>query len=1209
MSPDEILNRFRGTAKGGGNTKGKYNPNDPTSIVGSFYKRFNAARIDPKRQSRAGGLDNLDEAQLASLGYKPTDIQGSKVTRQQEEAQRKRTLESAIMDIAGASGDNYRTAQTKKPTDVKPLPQVYRDPNRFGAGRGPANNSRQVGLWEALGEVAKPVSDTFLNTTVDTARQLYRVNTGDPTANPELKKALQDGDFEAFVKQMFGRGAGIASEVAPFARGANATYKGAKGIQVAKDVAKTAGAYGAVGTGGQALRGEKVGIQDLATNTLAAGVGEAVGAVGGKFVSSIKKALSKADNGIPKLSTKELVAYETTDPKRVKYWEGEIKAGREKPIVVLPDSSGKIGVEDGKHRLQAYKNLGIKDVPIDVDTSLARAKDLAVPTIPSRTEQALVPKERGGFVRVAGEKISKEGKQVREAIVSGVPKQPKGTALKETRETIYDQLVDRLAPLNRLRKQVEAETGQKLAFADDPYKLARVSAGREGKMSLKLEELGSIYREADNPNILKEMGVLRRITTDRSGIKNPVPLDVAQKRLTQLEAELGPEKFKQYNEVVDKVIKFNDDTLKYLADNGIISKESYAAIKKNNQNYFAKFDVVDYLLENGDNMKRGNSFNVARQDLIKAQKGTEAKIADPLEANIRQLVKAIDTVERNRVGQALYKLKDTGFVTEFTGGTVPKDAAKISVFIDGKKTDLLVPEEVGEAFKALDEKQMDFITRWIAGPQTRLLRAGATGLNVGFSVTNALRDFKNLSLNSQYIPIVKLLPAWVGGLKSSLLRGFPGIDDTYRKFLAGGGGQSTFFGRAAGDVADEAQRQLKGGAAWKTITKPSELLGLRKIIEAVGETAELAPRLAEFKAAQKAGKGLEEAAFAGRDVTTDFAVKGSVSKVMNNWIPFLTARIGGARITLKAIKENPKRALTVGTFLVGLPAVATYVHNRQYFSEEFDEIPNYIKDNNFVIIYGKGRDADGNLTDVIRIPKGDFDKLLANPLENFMDAANGRDSKNFLQVATQALSDFSPIEFAKNGNLSGTAVIGSALPPAVKAVAEYQTNYSFFREAPLVSERLADLPNSEQVYDSTSGLARTIGGVTGGSPIKIDNAIRNLTGGGAKQFTEPLTLGDQISGRVKGVKGNQIETDFYDLRAKVEPKKNLANKRVSEAVRAGRDDEARKIAQEYNQELEKQFSSFNRQFYDRLSPEIKDRYEKLKINLTDRSIKSRRRAK
>lgn len=74
----------------------------------------------------------------------------------------------------------------------------------------------------------------------------------------------------------------------------------------------------------------------------------------------------KEFDNVSKRKTSELTTYENADDiSRVNEYKAKIQAGEQiDPLIVMRDSDGKLGVEDGKHRLEAYKQLGIDEVPV-----------------------------------------------------------------------------------------------------------------------------------------------------------------------------------------------------------------------------------------------------------------------------------------------------------------------------------------------------------------------------------------------------------------------------------------------------------------------------------------------------------------------------------------------------------------------------------------------------------------------------------------------------------------------------------------------------------------------------------------------------------------------------------------------------------------------------------------------------------------------------
>lgn len=79
---------------------------------------------------------------------------------------------------------------------------------------------------------------------------------------------------------------------------------------------------------------------------------------------AIKSTLSSSE--VKTISTSKLTSYEgAPDKAKVEAYKQQIQSGKTlEPLIVKKDSSGNLGIEDGKHRLEAYKQLGIDKVPV-----------------------------------------------------------------------------------------------------------------------------------------------------------------------------------------------------------------------------------------------------------------------------------------------------------------------------------------------------------------------------------------------------------------------------------------------------------------------------------------------------------------------------------------------------------------------------------------------------------------------------------------------------------------------------------------------------------------------------------------------------------------------------------------------------------------------------------------------------------------------------
>ena len=688
---------------------------------------------------------------------------------------------------------------------------------------------------------------------------------------------------------------------------------------------------------------------------------------------------------------------------------------------------------------------------------------------------------------------------------------------KKAKNSAEVQLIDRFAPIKNFVK------GTNLSADQNPYIAARNFAGRFGKIQNRLDDLSEILTpaKADLP-VAKEYGLLERYQElyERGIRKFPSKLTIEEinTRKATLEKTLGS-KLPQVKNFLENLRGYSDNLLVEARDAGVISPESYAAIVKNNEKYIP-LQRLEYLADQVDNIPRGkNSFNVAAQNIVRTITGSEKEIVDPIESIVRNTHKTIGLIERNKVAT---KVADLAGLPGFEDlviplkSEIPAGMDKLSVLRNGIKEEYAIPKELADSLKGLNEANIDIISR-VAGFTGGLLRAGATSLNAAFIPANAIRDYQTATLVSK----VGFTPLdWIKGFAEAIKRG-----DDYKAFLESGASYSGFF-----EQNKKLSKTVRKLTESKALTVAKTIVNPIKLLQTVGETIELAPRLGVFKKSLKKGLSTAEAAFNAREATVDFAKSGSAMKVANLWIPFLNARTQGTINVLKAVKNRPVRSALVIGGMIQVPIVASYFHNTTFHKDIWDDIAQFEKDNNFIIIYGDEKDADGNPTQIIKIPKGDVGKVFGNPMENFLAFLGGNDPKAIDQVMIETFSSLSPVDFAKDGELSGQTLISGVLPPTIKAGAETVTNKNLFIGRDIVPRSLEDVSPELQYKETTSPIAIKLGQFFGISPLKLENFVGTQFGGLGRQALNPGEAPTQITGRFSGARGGEKEQkDFEKL--------------------------------------------------------------------------------
>ena len=257
--------------------------------------------------------------------------------------------------------------------------------------------------------------------------------------------------------------------------------------------------------------------------------------------------------------------------------------------------------------------------------------------------------------------------------------------------------------------------------------------------------------------------------------------------------------------------------------------------------------------------------------------------------------------------------------------------------------------------------------------------------------------------------------------------------------------------------------------------------------------------------------------------------------LMRQIIPFMNAYIQGMDVFYRTMtgrgvaaterSEAFKLFLSTGVKLAALSLIYTMFVGDD---DEYEGLRDYEKDKNF-IIPGTG----------VKIPVapevGFFFKVLPERLYNYV-TSQGTDRPQDAAALRKAI-----------GTAAFDAFSGPNLTPqAVKPALELLVNYSFFTGTPIVGRGLEKLEPAQQFTDSTSELAKMLGGLIGVSPMKLEYFVRGTTGiaGGTLLDISNMAFVDRPDKRMyelpafktfmyDKIPGGYKE-QYYDLREKVE---------------------------------------------------------------------------
>ncbi len=720
-----------------------------------------------------------------------------------------------------------------------------------------------------------------------------------------------------------------------------------------------------------------------------------------------------------------------------------------------------------------------------------------------------------------------------------VPKEPFTDKLKRGSLMFQEQLDNRFVVVHEMERIVENSLGIKLPFDRRVSKQIALAQGRYAAAEPSLRALEVIQREipkglerdfasfmiAERVNELVGRG-FKKVIKDIG-----LTQEDATNILSRLQRNMSSEEFGKFKKLSENYRDLlREDGLDVLLQEGIISQKLYDNVIKLNKKYMP-FHVLNSFAD-GNYLSRvfgKGAFNVSSQDIIKPITGGVKGIdPDPFRRGEKILHRVYDIIARNRVSRMVGKLADTKgfetFVIRPKGDKVkiPEGFKELFWLDNGNKQRVFVDEAVHSKLMLFQEDQFSRGQRILAKlAGASLLRAGATQANLAFAFRNVLRDPQNAAILARHGLSGH---AYVKAIAESFNRG-----DLYSLWERAGGGFAT--------ASSQLKREF---IELGTVSRFDKAKGFLGSIEVAGEkilrgiqVSEDITRLNIFKTdlEKELGKeGLEQlselikgkrgkffdlpkdvqnkiynAAWESRDYL-DFARAGSFIKHFNMFVPYMNADAQGKSKLIRFALSNPKKfALRIG--IGSLAPLSVYAWNKSF--ESFERVPPWVRDNYIVVMYGQYLDSNGKQHPLyFRPPKGDVLKILVNPIENFLDFATQEDG-DFLQTLRETFGDLwedlVPRYITSPGSIS---------PPTLRSMAEWQFNYSYFKNQRVAQETIGNFPISarNQFYDYTTETSKMIGRNFDLSPAKIDNLVQGMTGGLGKAILDGIDVGLFLTG-------------------------------------------------------------------------------------------------
>lgn len=676
---------------------------------------------------------------------------------------------------------------------------------------------------------------------------------------------------------------------------------------------------------------------------------------------------------------------------------------------------------------------------------------------------------------------------------------------------LKEEFVDDLAPLEKMVddaiKVSKPEVAKLIRQMIDPYKTARLLRGKGGIADVMLygeaKDIGKIRAalQEQYPNVkFERFTTLEMIIDEAGGVKNLADFEAfcvakqmkeihehnrknPDKKLVTTFSEKdcddviksGEEKF---GAAQKDLVRFSKILLSMQYDSGLLTKAKFFSYLNAWKNYIPLARVFE---ENEDY----DFF-----DSMQERTGSKREIYSPIQKVIANTTRFIAQAERNKAKLEIATLARCGGL----GGIIAEvDSAKPNVdnivyFKENGRLKKLETPDVSIA-RAVNSLQKPSDSVWVAKVFKGIMgfmRAAYTASNPDFAVGNIFRDFADSFIHNKFSsanPLTAMLDVWRRGLLGVIRR-----DADYFDWIVNGGSQTSFVSEDV-DYAERAISDLTRGTRKQRYLSKNFFSQVLDDIQKLAEYSEYATRLNTYKtakdklAAQNGGKAAVTdkrlAALESRDASVDFARSGRSMRVVNKVLLFSNAAVQGLALDFKTF--NPKKfktaegrkelfaaAFRMMTMSV-LPAALMFAlnHSDDDRRKKYKNRPDWEKDTYW--IFGDG----------FRIPKGmDLGIRLFSALtDEFFAHVVDDDPFNSKRIA-KTIRDAAP------------SITATIITPAFEAY----TNYSIFRDAPIVPLREQKLPANLQFGAGTSPAAKFIGEKLNYSPRKIDYLISGYLG-------------------------------------------------------------------------------------------------------------------
>lgn len=553
--------------------------------------------------------------------------------------------------------------------------------------------------------------------------------------------------------------------------------------------------------------------------------------------------------------------------------------------------------------------------------------------------------------------------------------------------------------------------------------------------------------------------------------------------------------------------------IEYLSDSrttGVINlnkkAEGRSSIADNPLSYIANMAHSAIVVGNKNDIKR-NVFEMMvlnkNPDLYQLKKiyrvntGTEAEPiwVEQMEKPAAELWLAgrveVVTNHRNDAGRTRFQTKEH----------------QVEVFVNGQKYIMEfngnMGTQVANAINGMNLRRADGLQNTV-GRVTRWMSANYTSRNPAFVVTNFTRDF------GYAVPAY-----WMkGGNATTLMKNMPKafaaihndlsgkkvdseVQQLYNEFKENGGLTGYVHMNDVESYKNQIKREIRRSVGKKTLGD----LAFRNVamrwggaaLEYLAQMSENSTRFAVYMSERQAGKSATQAAYAAKEITTNFNRKGRSSGVIGSLFAFFNATIQGSANAVDLARKSPGKfsVYCAGIIMIQYLASALcrmFGGDDEIGEKNYDRLSDWVKYNNLVLpdVFGMG---DGKF---ITIPLPHFFRALSSLGVIAGEVTNGVKTvgQGIESLFDAVAGDLTPVEIATPQFKNLNSLFQSVMPTAVKP----------YMEAYIFNRNFMGLPVSRKSYfGSQEGIVPQYKLATNKTnPLLVDLAkwLNKISGGG-----------------------------------------------------------------------------------------------------------------